>query len=200
MLLLLSHRRRPDSILKLHPNALILDITSQAKDEWVRLSPFYPHGDIPVPFSEGYVATCVEAVWQGLKVFENEDVDVSAFSNDTMKNIKRTARKHGRVLGHRKGVNGSEILSYVEAKRQIYIPTYRWMLEHKAKDLIERLRALSIEKTIVLLDYNTCCDVDSETQPLSHAYLVKAYIEGLYPYGDKKEAPKEPKQLTLFDL
>ena len=200
MLLILSHRRRPDSILKLHPNALILDITSQAEDEWVRLSPFYPHGDIPVPFSEGYVATCVEAVWQGLKVFENEDVDVSAFTNDTMKNIKRTVRKHGRVLGHRKGVNGSEILSYVEAKRQIYIPTYRWMLEHKAKDLIERLKALSFEKTIVLLDYNTCCDVDSETQPLSHAYLVKAYIEGLYPYGDKKETPKEPKQLTLFDL
>lgn len=200
MLLLHSHRRRPDSILKLHPNALILDITSQAEDEWVRLSPFYPHGDIPVPFSEGYVATCVEAVWQGLKVFENEDVDVSAFTNDTMKNIKRTVRKHGRVLGHRKGVNGSEILSYVEAKRKIYIPTYRWMLEHKAKDLIERLKALSFEKTIVLLDYNTCCDVDSETQPLSHAYLVKAYIEGLYPYGDKKETPKGPKQLTLFDL
>ncbi len=192
MLHILSHRRRTDSILKLHPNALILDITSQAEDEWVRLSPFYPHGDIPVPFSEGYVATCVEAVWQRLKVFENEDVDVSTFSNDTMKNIKRTVRKHGRVLGHRKGVNGNEILSYVEAKRQIYIPTYRWMLEHKAEDLIERLRALSIEKTIVLLDYNTCCDVNSETQPLSHAYLVKAYIEGLIRMATRKRLLKNP--------
>ena len=39
------------------------------------MSPFYPHGDIPVPFSQGYTAACVEAVWQGLKVFEDEDVD-----------------------------------------------------------------------------------------------------------------------------
>ena len=40
-----------------------------------KLSPFYPHGGIPVPFSEGVTATCVEAVWQGLKVFESaEDV------------------------------------------------------------------------------------------------------------------------------
>ena len=28
-----------------------------------------------MPFSEGYTATCVEAIWQGLKVFEGADVD-----------------------------------------------------------------------------------------------------------------------------
>ncbi|MGN0088780.1 MAG: DUF6939 family protein [Candidatus Limimorpha sp.] len=44
------------------------DVTSQARDGLVRLSPFYPHGGIPVPFSEGYTAACVEGIWQGLKV------------------------------------------------------------------------------------------------------------------------------------
>lgn len=39
----------------------------------------------------------------------------------------------------------------------------------------------------MLLDYNTCCDVDSPVKPLSHAYLIKAYVEGLYPYGDREE-------------
>lgn len=205
MIIIESKRKKIENILKKYPDAVVADVTSQAKDGLVRLSPFYPHGDIPVPFSEGYTAACVEGVWQGLKVFEDEDIDISMFSNDTMKNIKRTVRKHGRVLGHRKGVHGTEILGYMEAKHQIYIPTYRWMLEHKAMDIIERLRKASETKTIVLLDYNTCCDVDDETKPLSHAYLVKAYAEGLYPFDDLRLSNgidnKEdlPTQLSLFD-
>ena len=206
MIIIESKRKKQENILKKYPGAVIVDVTSKATDGLVKLSPFYPHGDIPVPFSQGYTATCVEAVWQGLKVFEDEDVDVKLFQNDTMKDIKRTVRKHGRVLGHRKGVHGTEILGYVEAKHQIYIPAYRWMLEHRAMDIIERLRKASETKTIVLLDYNTCCNVDDETKPLSHAYLVKAYAEGLYPFDDlqlseETERNKEnsPRQLLLFD-
>ena len=194
-----------ENLHKKYPHAIIADVTSQAKDGLVRLSPFYPHGDIPVPFSEGCTAACVEGIWQGLKVFEDEDIDLSMFNNNTMKGIKRTTRKHGRVLGHRKGINGTEILGYVEAKHLIYIPTYRWMLEHKVMDIIERLRKASETKTIVLLDYNTCCDVDDATKPLSHAYLVKAYAEGIYPFEDinltRKTHDQElsPKQFSLFD-
>lgn len=205
MIIIASKRQKIESILKKHPNAIIADVTSQAKDGLVRLSPFYPHGGIPVPFSEGYTAMCVEGIWQGLKVFEDEDIDISVFSNDTMKGIKRTVRKHGQVLGHRKGVHGTEILEYVEAKHLIYIPTYRWMLEHKAMNIIERLRKASETKTIVLLDYNTSCNVDDETKPLSHAYLIKAYAEGLYPFDDLKlskrtnNKEKSHKQLLLFE-
>lgn len=205
MIIIESKRKRTVTIWKKYPDAIIADVTSKATDGLVRLSPFYPHGDIPVPLSEGYTATCVEGIWQGLKVFENEDIDISMFRNNTMKGIKRTVQKHGRVLGHRKGVHGTEILGYVEAKHQIYIPTYRWTLEHKAMNIIERLRKASETKTIVLLDYNTCCDVDDETKPLSHAYLVKAYAEGLYPFDDLKlskitdNKENSPKQLSLFD-
>ena len=206
MIIIESKRKKLENILKKYPDALIVDVTSKATDGLVKLSPFYPHGGIPVPFSEGYTSTCVEGIWQGLKVFEDEDIDISMFLNDTMKGIKRTVRKHGRVLGHRKGVHGTEILGYVEAKHQIYIPTYRWMLEHRAMYIIERLRKASEIKTIVLLDYNTCCNVDDETKPLSHAYLVKAYAEGLYPFDDLKlsketEKNKENsvKQFSLFD-
>lgn len=200
MIIIESKRKKLENILKKYPGAVIADVTSKATDGLVKLSPFYPHGGIPVPFSQGYTATCVEAVWQGLKVFENEDVEVNMFQNGTMKDIKRTVRTHGRILGHRKGVDGNEILSYVDAKQQIYIPTYRWMLENKAMDIIERLRESSKTKTIVLLDYNTCCDVDSDKKPLSHAYLVKAYAEGLYPFDDLQiEKNNAPVQLSLFD-
>ena len=205
MIVIESKRKKIENILKKYPNAIIADVTSKAKDGLVKLSPFYPHGGIPIPFSDGMTATCVEAVWQGLKVFEGADVDVEMFKNDTMKNVKRTVRKYGKPLGHRKGVSGEELLGYIEARKQIYIPTYRWMLEHKTIEIIERLREASKTKTIVLLDYNTCCVVDDPKKPLSHAFLVKAYAEGLYPYDDlcietnKDTSNKTPIQLSLFD-
>lgn len=185
MIIIESKRKKPETILKKYPEAILADVTSGAKDGLVKLSPFYPHGGIPVPFSEGYTATCVEAIWQGLKVFECVDVDVQMFQNDTMKNIKRTVRRFGKPLGHRKGVNGTELLGYIEARKQIYIPTYRWVLENKVAHIIERLRAASNEgKTIVLLDYDTNADVENPKKPLSHASLIKAYAEGIYPYKD----------------
>ena len=185
MIIVESKRKKPATILKKYPDAILADVTSGAKDGLVKLSPFYPHGGIPVPFSEGYTATCVEAIWQGLKVFEICDIDVQMFQNDTMKNIKRTVRRFGKPLGHRKGVNGTELLGYIEARKQIYIPTYRWVLENKVAHIIERLRAASNEgKTIVLLDYDTNADVEDPKKPLSHASLIKAYAEGIYPYED----------------
>ncbi|MBP3789440.1 MAG: hypothetical protein J6I52_07450 [Prevotella sp.] len=187
MIIIESKRKKPSTILKQYPNAILADVTSGAMDGLVKLSPFYPHGGIPVPFSEGYTATCVEAVWQGLKVFERADVDTSLFQNDTMKNIKRTVRRFGKPLGHRKGVNGKELFGYIEARKQIYIPTYRWVLENKVPQIIERLREASNSgKTIILLDYDTNADVENARKPLSHASLIKAYVEGTYPYGEKK--------------
>ncbi len=212
MIILESKRKKPATILKKYPDAILADVTSGAKDGLVKLSPFYPHGDIPVPFSEGYTATCVEAIWQGLKVFEGCDVDTPLFSNDTMRGLKRTVRKYGKPLGHRKGVNGRELLGYIEARKQIYIPTYKWVLEHKVANIIERLREASNSgKTIVLLDYDTNADVENWKKPLSHASLIKAYVEGIYPYSDKNEIKddsskenkkakkQQKKQLDLFD-
>ena len=176
------------------------DVTSSAKDGLVKLSPFYPHGGIPVPFTEGMTASCVEAIWQGLKVFEHCDVDTSLFTNTTMRGLKRTVRRFGRPLGHRKGVHGTELLGYIEARKLIYLPTYRWVLEHKVQAIIERLREATETKTIILLDYDTNADVKNASKPLSHASLIKAYVEGLYPYGDKvAQDLQEPKELNLFD-
>ena len=187
MIIIESKRKKLQTILKKYPGAIPADVTSAATDGLVKLSPFYPHGGIPVPFSEGFTATCVEAIWQGLKVFESCDVDIQMFKNDTMKNIKRTVRRFGKPLGHRKGVYGTELLGYIEARKQIYIPTYKWVLENKVANIIERLRTANNEgKTIILLDYDTNADVENAKKPLSHASLIKAYVEGTYPYGDNR--------------
>lgn len=200
MLIIESHRKSLGTLQKKYPGAIIADVTSHAKDGLIKLSPFYPHGNIPVPFAHGLTSMCVEGIWQGLKVFETCGVDKQMFLNDSMSNIKRTVRKYGKPIGHMK-IDTGEIIGYIEARHQIYIPAYKWVLENKVSDIIERLREANKTKTIVLLDYTTNCDVDNPQKPLSHAFLVKAYAEHLYPFSINEESDNKhkPIQLQLFD-
>jgi len=181
MILIESKRKKLETVLAKFPNARIVDITSKATNALVKFSPFYPHGDIPIPFSEGKTAMSVEGIWQGLKVFSSHDIDEEMFNNDSMKNLKRTVKKFGKPLGHRKGVNGTELLSYLDARIEIYLPVYKWVLENKLSDILIRLKEASKKENIVLLDYETNTNVLSFKKPLSHAYLVKAFVEGTYP-------------------
>lgn len=176
MILIKNKRTKTENILKQYPDAMIFDVTS--KGEYKRLSPFYPHGGIPIPFSGTVTSASVEGIWQGLKVFVNEGIDFSCFTNRTMKDLKRTVRTHGRCLGHQKGLGSKELLGYLTARREIYVPSYYWMLEHKCKEEIEYFISLLKEgKTIVFLDYDTNEDIDNPSKPLSHASLIKRYIE-----------------------
>jgi hypothetical protein len=173
-----SRRKKPETIARLHPGARVVDLTSRAPQPFVRLSPFYPHGGIPVPFSPGRVAMSVEGIWQGLKVFQNEDVDLRKLDLSTMKGIKRSVtRSRGRVLGHRRGTAGHELLDYRQARVDIYLPIYRWVLEGQAAEQVAELRRLAAEGPLVLLDYETNGDVDDLSSPLSHAALVARWLQ-----------------------
>lgn len=169
------------TLLKMYPNAKILDVTSKGDEPWVKVSPFYPHGGIPIPYSPNYFAVSVEGIWQGLKVFELEDIDKSKFEVKNMKGIKRTVRKFGKPLGHRKGVNGTELLDYLTARKEIYLRAYGWLLDNKAQDTIQLLKAEAEKQDLVLLDFDTNGDIENTRRPLSHAALVKRYLEKKYP-------------------
>ncbi|HEX7737506.1 MAG TPA: hypothetical protein VF458_21840 [Ktedonobacteraceae bacterium] len=177
------HNRRAnlERVERQYPGAAVFDVTSRGPQPWVRFSPFYPHGNIPVPFSPGRVSASVEGIWQGLKVFDRGDVDLARFAVTTMKNLKRSTRTYGNVLGHRQGVDGELLLTYAEARRSIYLPTYHWVLEHCLQDLLAELRERATEQAVVLLDYETNCDLNDLSRPLSHAGLVKRYLEGQWP-------------------
>ena len=175
MIVIKNKRTKIDNIFKDYPDAVICDVTS--KGAYKRLSPFYPHGGIPVPFSGTVTSQSVEGIWQGLKVFENEGIDLGCFDNKTMKNLKRTVRTHGRCLGHQKGLGSKSLLGYIEARTLIYVPSYMWMLEHKCQEEIgEFMELLQQGKTLVFLDYDTNEDVEDPAKPLSHASLIKAYL------------------------
>lgn len=195
MIIIDSIKKSPETLKKLYPKAELIDVTSKSASKWVKLSPFFPHYDIPVPNSPWVTATCVEAIWQGLKVFKYADIDVSLFTNDTMRNIKRTTKRFGMPKGHRYGINSSEILSYIDARKKIYIPIYFWVLKNKMFPLIEELYHISQTKDIVLLDYDTNNDVENPSKPLSHASLIKRFIEE--NFNNKKDP--QYKQLSLFE-
>ena len=69
------------------------------------------------------------------------------------------------------------LLPYIDARMQVYVPAYKWVLENKVQNQINKLREWSQDRVVVLLDYNTNEDLTDPNKPLSHAVMVKAYIE-----------------------
>lgn len=176
-----SRRRKAESVKAAFPDAAVIDVTSRGPQPWVRLSPFYPHGEIPVPFTSGAVSASVEGVWQALKVFERADVDPAKLAVTSMTGLKRTVRRYGPVRGHRAGLHGQRLLDYETARHQIYLPSYRWVLDHRVPDLVDEIRRLGSDRSIVLLDYTTNGDIADLSSPLSHAALIARYLTGQWP-------------------
>jgi hypothetical protein len=181
MIFIESRKRSRKRLEKLYPNAEIIDVTSKGEEPYIRLSPFFPHGNIPIPFSENYLSESVEGIWQGLKVFENEDIDQAKFKVKNMSGIKRTVRKFGKPLGHRQGVNGSELLDYISARKNIYMRAYGYILENRVKYIVDELGKKAHNQDIILVDYSTNEDIENEKKPLSHASLIKKHLEFRFP-------------------
>lgn len=176
-----SRRRKLANIEQAHPEAKVIDVTSKAAEPWVRFSPFYPHGGIPVPNSSGVTSQSVEGVWQALKVFESEGIDPTKLDVTNMKGIKRSVRTRGKVLGHQFGTDSSELLDYLTARKKIYLPTYRYILEHKLDSEIEELQSILKQQPVILLDYETNSSITDLRKPLSHASLVAAFLNDAWP-------------------
>lgn len=175
-----SRRQKLANVEKRWPDASVIDVTSRGDEPWVRFSPFHPHGGIPIPNS-AETARSVEGLWQGLKVFEHEDIDPGKWAVVNMTGIKRGGRRRGAVRGHRFGVGSEVLLDYLEARRRIYLPAYRWVLEYRLKAEVEQLRRFVAAGPLVLLDYETNADVEDTSRPLSHAALISCYLRSTWP-------------------
>ena len=178
MILIKRKSCKREEILKNYPDAIIFDVTMSGAMN--KLSPLYPHGDIPVPFTTNAVSMTVEGTWQGLKVYEFEGIDTSLFREEEERKLKRTSSTKGKYKGHSKGTRGVgkiEILTGNDAIKQIYVPAYKWVLENKCRKIVEKIKELSKERTVILLDDKVVANVDKATKIISHAALIKAYVE-----------------------
>lgn len=141
-----NRKRQAKSLLEEFGAVPVFDVTFAGQDPlFSTLSPMYPHGDLPVPFTTQLTANSLEAIWQGLKVFEHEGarLDPVFLSKSGCKNIKRPATKQrGHILGHQQGNQANKpLLSIIEARAQIYAPTYRWQLEHHCHEALNGTEA-----------------------------------------------------------
>lgn len=192
-MIIVAHKRsKQKNLINKYGDCTIVDVTSKAEGEIKKLSPFYPHGSIPIPNSNKF-SESVEGLWQGLKIFEDHGIDFKSFDNRLGRNIKRTVRKYGVPKGHQYGLNSNELLSYIDARLKIYLPAYKFVLDKYCSHIINRLREASKSKTIILLDYTTNGDVYDVSTPLSHAQLVKSYTLDEYDslYLSQKKARVE---------
>lgn len=152
-----------------YQNAIIVDLTIIGKvNIFNRLSPYYPHGGIPIPNTPNLCLSSVNEVWQKLCV-------------NRCDNLNNTQHKD---IMFRKGLYINEYWTYTEARRKIFIPLYCWMLENRVYNIVEYLREQSPMKRIVIIDNSINDNIDNIGQPLSSAFLLKAYIEGKAPYAD----------------
>ena len=185
-ILIKSKRLGPKKIdMLIDDGFTIVDVTSKSPEaKWRRFSPFYPHEEACLTAlihihthdhddkkgGEGKkdikLSKSVEGLWQGLKVFKHVGIDLTKFEITNMKNIKRSVRKNGPVVGH---LYDGRLIGYVEARKLIYLPAYNKVLD-KMKD---ELRDLMRFNKLVLIDYSTNEDIDDVTKPLSHASIIK---------------------------
>lgn len=177
----------------------IVNVTSKGREasrvggdpaeEWAELSPYTPQLDemVEVKLSNGEVirSTTVEGLWQGLKIFENVGVEWGSFQHQRVRDVrKRSSRVNGKVLGHYDGM-GVDPLSYVKARKMIYLPAYLQQLRGRnGSRIIQRLREIARERKIALVDFTINGDINDTQRPLSHAALVRLEVLGKYPNHD----------------
>ena len=85
------------------------------------------------------------------------------------------------MRGHRAGIGGKGLLGYITARYEIYLPLYRWVLENRLTAELAEMQRLSEQGEVVLLDYTLNGYVDDPSSPLSHAQLIRCYLETDWP-------------------
>lgn len=164
-------------LLRLHeqyPQAYFYDTSTNAPAAYDfpfvidarEFSPFQQYGNIPVPGLRA-ASDSVEGVWQGLKVI-NGQIDSSYFRG-------KPRKRRGKPAEHRLG---SELLSYSEARKKIFIPTYTFMLEYRVPKeslhlILERAKR---GRHQFFFDVDTVSQVEDVSGPLAHSSVLVNYL------------------------
>lgn len=163
-------------------DVIAYDVSSYSKD-FSALSPFNNLYNIPHPCNKTLMCASVECIWQGSKVFSTDNPRPDYFVLFGKKSFMKNKGK--KPIGTWTG--GTSVCSDVgEARRTVYIPAYRWTLEHRLKHYVDKLLRIAKEnryKTIYLYDVNWNDDVDNPA-PYSHAAILVDYLNE--KYYDKK--------------
>lgn len=143
---------------------LWVDVSSYADEPYNQLSPFFPHGGIPIPGRPGQTSDSVEGIWQGLKVIRGQIAP--RFFQGWGK--KRGGKPRGHQFGDEK-----RLLTLEAARRRIFIPAYEWMLAHAVdQELIKELQSQAFRGTPLFFYDRENNGSISKDAPLAHAAVL----------------------------
>lgn len=145
----------------------LFDVSSKGPVPYRYLSPFYPHGQIPVPGMENLFSESVEGIWQGLKIIGGK-IDESYFRGPGKK-------RRGRPEGH---LYGTKILGYINARKLIYVPVYTWMVYNAplAKETALALLQEGIRGEVYLYDFDSNSNIEDTSRPLAHSSILAGIL------------------------
>lgn len=159
-------------------NGFTFDVSSYSKD-YSALSPFNKLGNIPHPCKPDLLCISVEAIWQGSKVFDTDNVKPDYFILFGKKNPNKNKGK--KPIGTWIGTNKVES-DVGEARRKVFIPAYKWTLDHRLKNYVTKLLRFAKEhprSVIYLYDVDWNADVDNP-QSYSHSAYLCDYLNEKY--------------------
>lgn len=158
-----------------------------------RLSPLSTvEGGVAVPGLAGVKSVTVENAWQFLKIWPDEpgwreDDAREAFQSTCAMRYPRG--KGARAVAHHWGLDGSR-LSYIEARKRIYVPCYlEMLLKPDRAELIGRLHDLASSRAVYIWDPDSydlrrfgmsdiVQTVACAQRPFAHAFLAALAVQG----------------------
>lgn len=140
----------------------------------------YDHGGIPIPgMPPGTIASSVGGIWCGLQLRElDPQIRPRFFRNQGRgRNIRPN---DGRIIGYQ---FGSTVIDWLQARYQILLPAYQFVLEQRLAPLVAELATLHKQGAHVLLLDESEHQIESEFThaQVSLAWLTTCSIEGCWP-------------------
>ncbi len=167
-------RNKIVNLQRTFPKAIFYDTSTNAPTardysfvtDFREFSPFVPYGNIPVPRSS-YTSDSVEGVWQGLKVIKGR-TDKSYFRG-------KGRQRPGVPKGHQ---YGKQIIGYEEARKKIFVPTYRWMVQNRCDlNTLEEVYARAMEDMPqFFFDVDTNGNIGVQSSALAHSSVLVEII------------------------
>lgn len=172
-------------------DALVINTTSRSAN-WSRsLSPFFLG---PTDLYAGYKSQNIENAWQFSKVYEyytddqgNPDARYFQWAQDGWNDTKAHRYPMGRDVKPLYSYWDGEKLTYVEARKKIYIPLYSQAVRQThAFDKLKKLHEAG--ETLYLWDFDgynhKACDlsfdqvINDPNRKMGHAFVIAMLLEG----------------------
>ena len=179
-----DRRRSRISLIEEFGEVMFFDVTIEGDNPVLsRLDPRYPHGDLVVPFTdEKLKAASLEAIVSAFRVCEHEGADLTWLQKSGKEAYRRKPKELGALLGYQRGsFTDKPLLSEIEFRKLVYVPLYKWQLEHHCQEALSILRDAHEKSDIVLLAGGCDRDICDVLSSISYPTLIAQYLLGTYP-------------------